>query len=89
MTPPLRTCIGCRGTAPKGELLRIVWEQGPTKPGPRADPRQVAPGRGAYLHRSGQCLGLAVKRRALGRALRVSPIDPAALTEAVGPYVAG
>ena len=68
--------------------MRIVWEQGPTVAGPRADLRQTAPGRGAYLHHSGQCLGLAVKRRALGRALRVSSVDPAVLTEAVGPYVA-
>ena len=87
MTPPLRTCIGCRGTAPKAELLRIVWDAAGTRAGPIADPRQIAPGRGAYLHRDADCVGLAVKRRALGRALRVSSVDPTALTEAVEPYV--
>lgn len=87
MTPPLRTCIGCRGAAPKAELLRIVWVSAGSKAGPQSDPRQIAPGRGAYLHRSPECLALAVRRRALGRALRVASVDPTALTEAVNPHL--
>jgi uncharacterized protein len=39
------------------------------------DPKQVLPGRGAYLHHSEPCLDEALKRRAIGRALRTS-IDP-------------
>ena len=81
--PPVRTCIGCRGQGEKGELLRIVWSAG----GPLADPRQTAPGRGAYLHRSADCLRSAVKRRSAGRALRVTGVDPAALSAAVEPHL--
>lgn len=66
--PPVRTCVGCRGSAAKTELLRIVARPD----GVRADPRQVEPGRGAYLHRDVKCLDLAVKRKALGRALRLT-----------------
>lgn len=64
-------------------LLRIVWSDA----GPLADPRQIAPGRGAYLHHSVDCLRLAIKRRSAGRALRVSGVDPSALTAAVEPYL--
>ncbi len=80
---PARTCIGCRGQGEKATLLRIVWSAG----GPVADPGQTAPGRGAYLHRSADCLRAAVKRRSAGRALRVTGVDPAALTAAVEPHL--
>lgn len=86
MSPPLRTCIGCRSQAAKAELLRVTWREGV---GPVADPRQVAPGRGAYLHPETACLQLAVKRRAAGRALRVSGVDPDALSAAVAPHLGG
>lgn len=55
--------MGCRGSAEKRQLLRIV----------RAgeafvlDVRQVAPGRGAYLHPG--CGARALRTRALTRAL--------------------
>ena len=80
---PVRTCIGCRSKAEKGELLRVVWSAG----GPLADPKQTAPGRGAYLHRSTDCLRSAIKRRSAGRALRVTGVDPAALSAAVEPQL--
>ena len=82
VVPPVRTCIGCRERASKGELIRLVWRDGDV-----VDERQTAPGRGAYLHRSRACLELAIKRRALGRALRVQgqPGDPAALRAVVQP----
>ena len=82
--PPVRTCIGCREQAEKGALLRVVWSAG----GPLADPRQTAPGRGAYLHRSADCLRSAIKRRSAGRALRVTGVDPEALSVAVEPHLA-
>jgi predicted RNA-binding protein YlxR (DUF448 family) len=80
---PVRTCIGCRGQEDKAALLRIVWSGA----GPLADPRQTAPGRGAYLHHSLDCLRLAVKRRSAGRALRVTGVDPSALSAAVEPHL--
>ncbi|MGW0181000.1 YlxR family protein [Nocardia sp. NPDC003345] len=36
------------------------------------DPRRRLPGRGAWLHPLSACLRTAVRRRAIGRALRVS-----------------
>ena len=75
---PVRTCIGCRGRAAKRELLRIVagtdaeghedsqsgsWSVVP-------DPTGTAPGRGAHLHPTVECLALAERKRAFARALR-------------------
>lgn len=68
MTEPVRTCIGCRGRAPKTELLRLVWHGSAVA----LDRRQVESGRGAYLHPDVTCLDLAVRRRAIGRALRIA-----------------
>jgi predicted RNA-binding protein YlxR (DUF448 family) len=63
---PVRTCVGCRRTAAKPELVRLVWSE------PEAavvvDARQVLPGRGCYVHPG--CGAMAQKRRAVGRALR-------------------
>ncbi|WP_369345443.1 YlxR family protein [Demequina pelophila] len=39
------------------------------------DERRSLPGRGAWLHPDAECLALAVKRRALQRALRVAELD--------------
>lgn len=46
-----RTCIVCRGRAAKGQLWRVVWEEGRL----RLDESQRRPGRGAYLHPARQC----------------------------------
>jgi uncharacterized protein len=53
-----------------------------------ADPQQIQPGRGAYVHRSAECVDLAAKRRALARALRVGGLDAAALESAVASALA-
>jgi predicted RNA-binding protein YlxR (DUF448 family) len=46
------------------------------------DPRRRLPGRGAWLHRDLECLDLAVRRRAFGRALRVQgAVDVRAVRE--------
>jgi uncharacterized protein len=50
----------------KSELVRIVAARGTLV----VDKTQTRPGRGAYVHRSPDCLKQAVKRRAWGRALR-------------------
>ena len=90
MRRPVRSCIGCRGREDKVDLLRIVWSGDRAAGGcPVVDENQTAPGRGAYLHRTADCVGLAIKRRSLGRALRVPGVDPAALTVAVSPYLDG
>jgi predicted RNA-binding protein YlxR (DUF448 family) len=65
---PMRTCIGCRERAAKSSLLRLVA----TGDGVIPDPQARLPGRGAYLHPGLHCLGLAQRRRAFPRALRVA-----------------
>jgi predicted RNA-binding protein YlxR (DUF448 family) len=75
VSSPVRTCIGCRRTAGKTELVRLVWQQGVV-----LDHRQAEPGRGAYLHPEAICLTQALRRRAVGRALRVTGVDADALT---------
>ena len=79
---PTRTCVGCRRTDSRSALLRVVAEKdeaGAIRLSP--DPRRCLPGRGAWLHPTGDCLEQALRRRAFGRALRVgAALDPAAVT---------
>ncbi|WP_375499927.1 YlxR family protein [uncultured Jatrophihabitans sp.] len=85
---PIRTCIGCRQRAHDNDLLRVVAGPAGTDESiinAVPDPRRRASGRGAWVHRDLACVDLAIRRRAFGRALRVSaPIDPAPVREYVG-----
>ena len=61
---PMRMCVGCREMKPKRELLRVV----------RSPEGEITfdltgrkPGRGAYVCRSAECLGLAVLGRRAGQ----------------------
>jgi len=67
---PRRTCIACRRTRPKHELLRIAA----TPDGVRVDPTQTAEGRGAYLCPDVTCHDIVVTRKGqpLLRALRLT-----------------
>ncbi|WP_328413233.1 YlxR family protein [Nocardia sp. NBC_00403] len=75
---PVRTCIGCRKRELAVDLLRIVARECETGTnGSHAfaivpDPQRRLPGRGAWLHPVSVCLTAAERRRAFGRALRVS-----------------
>lgn len=74
---PVRTCVGCKVKVPAVDLLRVVarassgeslscdWVAVP-------DVHHTLQGRGAWLHLDPQCLDNAERRRAFGRALRVS-----------------
>jgi predicted RNA-binding protein YlxR (DUF448 family) len=66
VSAPVRTCVGCGAQAGQGELTRLVVE------GARVviDAARRRGGRGAWIHASPECLARAVKRRAIGRALR-------------------
>ncbi|MGL5826049.1 MAG: YlxR family protein [Nocardioides sp.] len=79
-------CVGCRERAAKRELLRIVVG---AEVGDRLvampDPTATAVGRGAYLHPRTVCYEVAVRRRALSRALR---LEAGSGTAAVAEYVA-
>ena len=80
-----RTCVGCRRRDVRSALLRVVAERDDTgehNAGVVADPRHRLPGRGAWLHPTPECLDLAVRRKAFGRALRVKALlDVSALSE--------
>ena len=72
---PVRTCVGCRKRAKASELLRVVAvERGGESFVAEPDPARIRPGRGANLHPDPVCLALAERKRAFGRALRVSGV---------------
>jgi predicted RNA-binding protein YlxR (DUF448 family) len=66
-------------------LLRVVGvDHGAEHFSVVPDPTRRRPGRGAHLHFDPACLALAERRRAFGRALRITGvIDTGALTGAV------
>ena len=74
---PERTCVGCKGRAPKRALLRFSR----SAEGVVLDATWRAPGRGAYVHRRPACAEEALRKGALARALRVglSPEEAARL----------
>jgi len=66
---PQRTCVACRETGNKRALVRIVR----TPTGEVAiDATGKLAGRGAYLCARQSCWGLAFKRKALDRALKIT-----------------
>lgn len=69
---PVRTCIGCRKSFRKGEVLRLV--AGPH--GVAIDYREKLPGRGAYVCPNPACIEAALKRDGVGRALRTKAPVP-------------
>ena len=76
---PERTCVACRSLRPKREMVRVVR----TSVGAiEVDPTGKKSGRGAYLCRAPDCWQLALRRRALDRALKteLSEGDRVALT---------
>ena len=70
MSPPIRTCLGCRGRLAKTGLVRLAWNN--DTGAVVVDTRQVMPGRGCYLHPG--CADQVARRKLLGRALR-RPVD--------------
>ena len=69
----MRMCVGCREMKEKRQLLRIVKNaEGQIS----FDRVGKAPGRGAYICRSAECLEKAVRQRQLERALETK-IDEA------------
>ena len=73
----MRTCIGCRKRGLAVELLRMVAVDSGNGPGNdqvavTVDAAKRMPGRGAWLHPDPDCLAAAVRRRAFGRALRIT-----------------
>jgi predicted RNA-binding protein YlxR (DUF448 family) len=79
---PVRTCIGCRKRDSPADLLRtVVSGNGEVVP----DPGRRAPGRGAHVHPTTECLDLAERRKAFPRALRVpGPLSLSPVRDYVG-----
>jgi predicted RNA-binding protein YlxR (DUF448 family) len=74
---PQRTCIGCRATQGRAGLVRLAWRDGV---GVVVDAEQRLGGRGCYLHP--ECVDTALRRRAVGRALK-RVVDPQQAAEAL------
>ena len=79
---PERLCIGCRGRSTKSGLVRLVWDRAAQCLA--VDPGGSAPGRGAWVHPDPGCCDLALRRRAVGRALRVADVDGAQVARVLG-----
>ncbi|WP_106131128.1 YlxR family protein [Pseudosporangium ferrugineum] len=71
---PVRTCIGCRVRVPTSQLLRFVAVRDGVDLRLVPDPGRRLPGRGAHLHPEPACLAQAERRRAFGRALRLTGV---------------
>ena len=74
MAGPTRTCVGCRKRAPASDLIRFVAAACGDSFLLKADPSRRLPGRGAHLHPDPACFALAERRRAFGRALRLTGV---------------
>ena len=68
---PQRTCIACRQTGAKRQLIRVVRG---TDGSVTIDPSGKRSGRGAYLCDSSACWLVALKRGVLQRALKIESI---------------
>lgn len=69
---PMRQCLGCREKKPKAELIRIVRSPEGTV---ALDLKGKAPGRGAYICHSSDCLKRVLKTKVLERMLSVKITD--------------
>ncbi|WP_203736853.1 YlxR family protein [Actinoplanes italicus] len=79
---PMRTCVGCRTRAPADQLLRFVAAELGGHLRLLPDPARRLPGRGAHLHPDPACFAQAERRRAFGRALRLTGLaNPELLAE--------
>lgn len=78
---PQRTCVGCRQTDSRSELVRVVLTgKGSAEMALTLDVKKSLSGRGAWLHRRSECFALAVRRHAFGRAVRATArLDTVAL----------
>ena len=70
----IRTCIGCRGRDARERLVRVVADAAGRI---RIDVCGREPGRGAWLHAERRCVEQALKKDALGRALKRKVVSPA------------
>ncbi len=65
-TEPMRTCVGCRASRPKKDMIRVCFYEGKLS----VDPTGRAKGRGVYVCADPDCLDKVKKRKALNRGFR-------------------
>jgi predicted RNA-binding protein YlxR (DUF448 family) len=75
---PIRTCVACRSTDEKRDLLRVVRQP---DGGVLYDPKGKLSGRGAYVCAQPECIALARKQKRLERSLKVSALSDELFTE--------
>lgn len=69
---PMRMCIACRGMKPKADMTRVVKNaDGEIFP----DPTGKAPGRGAYICSSEECLKKLTGKKLLNKAFSAN-VEP-------------
>ena len=69
---PQRTCVGCREVQGKRQLVRVVRQ---VDGHIRLDVTGKAPGRGAYVHATGECWHSALSGGRLAHALKLDRIE--------------
>ncbi|MCJ7711017.1 MAG: YlxR family protein [Chloroflexi bacterium] len=79
---PERSCVACRSTRPKRDLVRVVRAPDGSV---TVDPSGRAPGRGAYLCRDASCWDVAGRKRAIEHALKTAVPPGLAAFLAAGP----
>ena len=62
----MRMCVACRMREPQDRLIRVVVRENQVV----LDSSGTSPGRGAYLHPVPDCVGTAVLRKMLPKALK-------------------
>ncbi len=77
---PVRRCVGCRQSDLKDNLLRVVAEAGRVE----VDESATQAGRGAYVHRTPECIEESIRTKAWPRALKQAGLDLTALTLLAG-----
>jgi uncharacterized protein len=71
---PQRTCVGCRQVQGKRQLVRVVRQADGHV---QLDVTGKAPGRGAYVHATGECWHSALSGGRLAHALKLDRIEEA------------
>ena len=66
-----RSCIACRGKDVKGNLIRLVKYENDI----HIDMKKKLCGRGAYIHKTKECVEKMCKIRALDRAFKIKVSD--------------
>ena len=69
---PMRRCVGCMQSKEKPELIRIAAHTGKAV----IDPAGKMDGRGVYLCKNTDCFNKAVKKKSIGRGLRIEGLSP-------------